>query len=58
MAAETKALGQCVGGWPRISSEIKALRKQAEREGAAFWFLDAGGLQLAGMKAGLLGCSG
>ncbi|KAF6254137.1 Metallo-dependent phosphatase-like protein [Scenedesmus sp. NREL 46B-D3] len=39
---KTKALGQCVGGWPRISSEIKALRKQAAREGAAFWFLDAG----------------
>jgi hypothetical protein len=42
-AAETKALGQCVGGWPRISSEVKALRKQAAKEGAAFWFLDAGG---------------
>lgn len=39
---KTKALGQCVGGWPRISSEIKALRLQAAREGAAFWFLDAG----------------
>uniref|UniRef100_A0A383W8U0 5'-Nucleotidase C-terminal domain-containing protein n=1 Tax=Tetradesmus obliquus TaxID=3088 RepID=A0A383W8U0_TETOB len=39
---KTKALGRCVGGWPRISTEIKALRLQAAREGAAFWFLDAG----------------
>lgn len=42
MLAETKAEGRCVGGWPRISSMVNALRLQAAKEGAAFFFLDAG----------------
>lgn len=40
--AATQAQGRCVGGWARISTEVKSLRRQAAREGAAFWFLDAG----------------
>jgi 2',3'-cyclic-nucleotide 2'-phosphodiesterase (5'-nucleotidase family) len=31
-----------VGGWPRISTAVKSLRRQAQQEGAAFWLLDAG----------------
>lgn len=34
--------GICVGGWARISSAVKSLRLQARKEGAAFFFLDAG----------------
>eukprot|EP00878_Enallax_costatus_P025591 GHUV01027395.1.p1 GENE.GHUV01027395.1~~GHUV01027395.1.p1 ORF type:complete len:465 (+),score=71.79 GHUV01027395.1:551-1945(+) len=38
----TQAQGRCVGGWARISTEIKSLRRQAVKEKAAFWFLDVG----------------
>lgn len=39
---KAQAAGTCVGGWPRISSAVKSLRLQAQKEGAAFFFLDAG----------------
>jgi hypothetical protein len=41
-SAKARAAGTCVGGWPRISSAVKSLRLQAQKEGAAFFFLDAG----------------
>jgi hypothetical protein len=31
-----------VGGWPRISTAVAALRARAAAEGAGFFFLDAG----------------
>lgn len=40
--AATQAAGRCVGGWPRISTQIKALRLQAQKEGVGLFFLDAG----------------
>jgi hypothetical protein len=39
---KARAAGICVGGWPRISTAVKSLRLQAAREGAGFFFLDAG----------------
>lgn len=39
---KARAAGTCVGGWPRISTAIKSLRLQAAKEGAGFFFLDAG----------------
>lgn len=41
-SAKARAAGTCVGGWPRISSAVKSLRLQAQKEGSAFFFLDAG----------------
>lgn len=42
VCAEARAAGTCVGGWPRISTAVKSLRLQAQKENAAFFFLDAG----------------
>jgi len=42
VCAEARSAGTCVGGWPRISTAVKSLRLQAQRENAAFFFLDAG----------------
>lgn len=41
-SSSSQQRGICVGGWPRISSAVKSLRLQAEKEGAAFFFLHAG----------------
>jgi 5'-nucleotidase len=39
---ESRAAGRCVGGYGRLSTAIRNLRKRAAQEGAALWLLDAG----------------